>query len=321
MNTERIQIPIIGLACAGGDAAALEAALRRVAHVNDAYVNPATETAYLTVASGRFRLEDVLATIAGFGYRGLPETSLAGRGTPEPRQGEAPEDPFAELLYSHLVSTVDSDDERRVARIATETLEAFSALSQLRRAVSVFGSARPGPVDRWGELARATTRAIAEEGFAIITGGGPGLMESVNEETRSARSLSVGLSIQLPREEQPNPHLDLHIPFHYFFLRKLAFVKYACAFVCLPGGYGTLDEMFEALNLKLTRKLQPFPVLLVGSDYWRGLLEWMEDTCVPGGTLTRSDLLALEVTDDPAQVASRITQCHATLCRALDIEG
>ncbi len=144
-------------------------------------------------------------------------------------------------------------------------------------------------------------------------------MEVANEASRQEGQTSVGLTIQLPMEEAPNPHLDLHVPFNYFFLRKLAFVKYACAFVCLPGGFGTLDELFEALNLKLTRKVEPFPVLLVGSDYWRGLHGWLETTCVRDGTLSPADLAAFEITDDAEIVVARVQECHEGLCRALGI--
>lgn len=229
------------------------------------------------------------------------------------------DDDLADLIVGHLVRSGPSDDETRVERIAAEAREAFRRLADIRRAVSVFGSARPGATDQWGELARETASALGEAGFAVITGGGPGLMEWANEAVRSTGASSVGLTIQLPFEEHPNPYLDVHVPFHYFFLRKLAFVKYACAFVCLPGGFGTLDELFEALNLRLTARVEPFPVLLVGSEFWGGLRDWMESTCVSSGTLTRSDLDSLEITDDPELVVARVMECHEILCRQLGI--
>lgn len=228
-------------------------------------------------------------------------------------------DPFEELLHAHLVSAADTDDEERVARIAEEALASFRALADVRKAVSLFGSARAGPAERWGELTRRTSAGLAEAGFAVITGGGPGLMEAANAGATRAGGPSIGLTIELPGQEEPNPHLSLRVPFHYFFLRKLAFVKYSCAFVCVPGGYGTLDELFEALNLKLTHRLDPFPVLLVGSSYWLGLQDWLEQDAVPDGTLSLDDLDAFEILDDPDAVVARVRECHETLCRRLGV--
>ncbi|MEQ9569619.1 MAG: TIGR00730 family Rossman fold protein [Gemmatimonadetes bacterium] len=230
-------------------------------------------------------------------------------------------DPFADVLHGHLLPTAAGQDEERVARIAVEALTSFQALAEVRRAVSVFGSARSEPVDRWGDLARRTSIALTRAGFAVMTGGGPGLMAVANEGALAGEGISVGLTIHLPAQEEPNGHLSLHVPFHYFFLRKLAFVKYACAFVCLPGGYGTLDELFEALNLKRTHRMHPFPVILMGATYWTGLREWMAGTCVPSGTLDARDLEALEITDDPEAVVARVQACHAGLCRKLGIHG
>ena len=230
-------------------------------------------------------------------------------------------DPFADILHGHLLPAAAAEDEERVARIAAEALASFQALARVRRAVSVFGSARPGPVDRWGDLARRTSVALTRAGFAVMTGGGPGLMAAANEGAMGAGGTSVGLTIHLPAQEEPNAHLSVHVPFNYFFLRKLAFVKYACAFVCLPGGYGTLDELFEALNLKRTHKMHPFPVVLMGASYWTGLREWMAGTCIPSGTLDARDLGALEITDDPEVVVARVEACHARLCRELGIHG
>jgi len=311
MNDSTVRIPIIGLGCGGSDPAILEKALARLPAVRHAYVNPVTESAYLTVDATRFRMDDALNEIARCGYHGLSAD--------RERDPTVLDDNFADLMFGHLVRAEASDDERRVERIATEALEAFRRLADVRRAVSVFGSARSDAIDQWGELARETARALGEAGFAVITGGGPGLMECANEGARRAGISSVGLTIQLPFEEHPNPYLDVHVPFHYFFLRKLAFVKYACAFVCLPGGFGTFDELFEALNLRLTTKVAPFPVLLVGSEFWGGLRDWMESTCVSSGTLTRSDLDSFEITDDPEVVVARVVECHETLCRTLGI--
>lgn len=152
-------------------------------------------------------------------------------------------------------------------------------------------------------------------------------MEAANEGARIAADAgtsferSIGLTIDLPGEEPVNPHVGLQVPFHYFFLRKLAFIKYTCAFVCFPGGYGTLDELFEALNLVRTRRLQPFPVILYGSDYWTGLTDWLRKAAVEEGCLDEADLDLFETVDDPATVVTRVEACHRTLCRRLGIGG
>jgi len=225
------------------------------------------------------------------------------------------------LLRGHLHAGPGRTDEERLEDIARETREAFLAMARVRKAVSLFGSARAAPVERWGALAAATSSALTRAGFAVITGGGPGIMEAASAAAVSAGGASIGLTIDLPHQEAPNPHLTLRVPFHYFFLRKLAFVKYACAFVCLPGGFGTLDELFEALNLKLTHKMDPFPVILVGREYWTGLRAWLEDVAVAGGALSGQDLEAFEIIDEPADVVARVQVCHEGLCRRLGIHA
>lgn len=233
------------------------------------------------------------------------------------RAGEG--DAAVDVLRSHLVE-LPGRDRDRVALIAAETTRAFERLAHVRKAVSVFGSARREPADRWGEAGRRLADELARGGFAVITGGGPGLMASANEGARGHGVLSIGLTIDLPLQEEANPYLELEVPFHYFFLRKLAFIKYSCAFICLPGGFGTLDEMFEALNLVCTHKLHPFPVILFDSDFWGGLVEWLETAAVGAGTLTEERLRLLEVLDEPAQVVERVRECHETLCRTLGID-
>lgn len=229
------------------------------------------------------------------------------------------EDSPSSILRSHLLPRGHSADEARVDRIASEALTSFRALADTRRAVSVFGSARADPVKRWGALAEEIAAALVRADFAVITGGGPGLMETANRSAAHSQGHSIGLTIRLPSGEEPNPYLGLRVPFRYFFLRKLAFVKYACAFVCLPGGFGTLDELFEALNLKRTHVIDPFPVILMGSEYWAGLLDWLRASAVGAGALSEKDLEALEVIDDPKKVVSRVRDCHDGLCRALGI--
>ncbi len=234
-------------------------------------------------------------------------------------QDTPPGEQFTELIHAHMHPLASRDDRARVGRIAEEALHSFRALAGVRRAVSVFGSARQGPVARWGDLARQTSSALVDAGFAVITGGGPGLMATANEAAQVAGGPSIGLTIHLPSQEEPNAHLDLHVPFQYFFLRKLAFVKYACAFVCLPGGFGTLDELFEALNLKLTHKIEPFSVILMGRDYWAGLADWLSTVAVGEGALAGGDLASFEITDDVSTVVARVRACHEGLCKMLGI--
>lgn len=221
------------------------------------------------------------------------------------------------IRHSPVLARAEAD-AARLARIEGEAQRAFRALADTRKAVAVFGSAREGLVPRWGALAARTVQAVSEAGFAVITGGGPGLMAMANRSARDAGGTSIGLTIELPGDEPANPYLELQVPFHYFFLRKLAFVKYACGFVCLPGGFGTLDELFEALNLKRTHRLDPFPVMLVGVDYWSGLIEWLTTTAVDEGALAPKDIDMLEVTDDPDHVVARLVDCHKGLCRDLE---
>ncbi len=237
-----------------------------------------------------------------------------GRSTPT-RDAESA---FFSLMRSHLRELEPSEERARIKRIGSETLHAFQKLANVRRAVSIFGSAQTRLARRWEEPARQTAALLASAGFAVITGGGPGLMQAANEGAKGAGGPSIGLTIDLPTQEAANPHLTLEVRFHYFFLRKLMFVKYACGFVCFPGGFGTLDELFEALNLVRTHKLTPFPVLLFGSAYWAGLLEWLHRTVAGSGGILEEDLNAFEIVDDPAAVVERVQRAYAVLCDSVE---
>ena len=204
---------------------------------------------------------------------------------------------------------LDSDPWRAL-RILAEFVEGFDALASVGPAVTVFGSARTRPDDPIYELARDIGRRLAEEGFAVITGGGPGAMEAANRGCQEGGGLSIGCNIELPHEQGLNAYVDLGVEFRYFFARKTMFVKYADAFVILPGGFGTLDELFEALTLIQTGKVRHFPVVLVGSKYWDGLLHWMREVQLPAGTIAAPDLELFNLTDDPAEVV-RIIREHA----------
>ena len=201
-------------------------------------------------------------------------------------------------------------DPWRALRILGEFVEGFDAMARVGPAITVFGSARTRPDDPVYEMARAIGKGLAEAGYAVITGGGPGAMEAANRGCREGGGLSVGCNIELPHEQGLNPYVDLGVEFRYFFARKVMFVKYADGFVILPGGFGTLDELFESLTLIQTGKVRHFPVVLVGRAYWEGLLAWIRDTLVTHGTVDASDLDLLLITDDPKE-AVELIQRHA----------
>jgi uncharacterized protein (TIGR00730 family) len=193
-------------------------------------------------------------------------------------------------------------DDSRVERMAGELSHGFETLSGIAPAVSVFGSARTARSDPEYEVARSLSRRVGEEGYAIITGGGPGIMEAANRGAHDAGVTSIGLGIDLPHEQSLNEWVDLPLQFHYFFTRKVMFVRYACAFLVFPGGFGTLDELFEAATLRQTGKVRWFPLILFGSDYWSGLVDWLHDHALPGGNVSAEDVAGIEVTDDPERV-------------------
>ncbi len=189
-------------------------------------------------------------------------------------------------------------DPWRVLRIQSEFVEGFGALAELGPAISVFGSARTKRTDPFYEVGEAVGRALSDAGFAVITGGGPGAMEAANKGAREAGGISVGLGIELPFEQGLNEYVDLGVNFRYFFARKTMFVKYARGFIVLPGGFGTFDELFEAVTLVQTQKVTSFPIVLVGTSYWGGLVDWLRDTVLGDGKISANDLDMLRLTDD-----------------------
>lgn len=199
----------------------------------------------------------------------------------------------------------------RIARIHDEIAHGFEMLAPVGPGVSVFGSARLTENDEAYEVGRRLGWRLASAGFAVITGGGPGLMEAANRGAREAGGVSVGLSIELPEEQGTNEYVDLEVRFHYFFARKLMFVRYASGFVALPGGFGTLDELFEALTLVQTGKIHNFPVILAGVDYWGPLVDWVSSHLVDGALVSSSDLDLLLVSDDLDEIVELIVDCHA----------
>jgi len=210
------------------------------------------------------------------------------------------------LLDSRGPSDWVHTDPWRVMRITSEFVEGFGLLAELPAAVSVFGSART-PADHPEYAAGVEIgAALARAGYAVITGGGPGAMEAVNRGASEAGGISVGLGIELPFEQKLNDWVDMGINFRYFFARKTMFVKYAQAFVIMPGGFGTLDEMFEALTLVQTRKVTRFPVILYGVQYWQGLIDWIRSSMLPGGKINAADLDLMTVTDDVDEIVERI---------------
>ena len=218
-----------------------------------------------------------------------------------------------ELLNSQSSAILATQSEaERLARVHDELERGFATLAGIGPAVSIFGSARIDEREPDYDLARRTARLLGEAGFAIITGGGPGVMEAANRGARESGATSVGLNIELPFEQEQNPYVEIGLRFHYFFTRKVMFVRYACAFVVFPGGFGTLDELFEALTLIQTGKIRHFPVVLVGAGYWRGLLDWIKERLAGEGKIAPADLELVQRSGEPAQVVE-IVKAGASL--------
>ena len=217
------------------------------------------------------------------------------------------------LMQQPVADTAFLDsDAWRALRIMGEFIEGFDTLARLGPAVSIFGSARTGSDDPMYETARKLAAGLSDQGFTIITGGGPGIMEAANRGAKEAKGVSVGLAIELPREHGPNPYVDIAQYFRYFFVRKTMFVKYAQAFVIFPGGFGTFDELFESLTLVQTGKIDHFPIILYGSEYWSGLLDWLRSTVIPAGNVSASDLDLFRVSDDIEEIVEIIAEAHRT---------
>ena len=218
----------------------------------------------------------------------------------EPRHPRSSDEELLEAETSAILAELT--DAQRLLRIQDELRNGFQALGQIGKAVSFFGSARTPRDDPRYERARQLARRLGEEGFAIITGGGPGIMEAANKGAREAGVPSVGLGIELPHEQGMNEYVDLALNFHYFFTRKVMFVRYASGFVVFPGGFGTMDELFEAATLRQTEKIRHFPIVLVDSDYWSGLVAWLRESMLGDRYIGESDLEAIAVCDDLERV-------------------
>jgi uncharacterized protein (TIGR00730 family) len=233
---------------------------------------------------------------------------------PEPRMPQTLDEELIEAQEPAVVSTLTDHD--RLERISGELRTGFETLAPVGAAASFFGSARTPEDHPEYALARRTAKLVGESGMAVITGGGPGAMEAANRGARDAGALSIGLNIELPFEQGANPYCDIELEFHYFFTRKIMFVRYASGFVVFPGGFGTLDELFEALTLVQTDKIMAFPVVLVGTGYWEGLVDWIRERLLGDGKISPGDLDLLRVTDDPREVRDTLTSAVHRRARA-----
>ncbi len=196
-------------------------------------------------------------------------------------------------------------DSWRMFRIMSEFVDGFDGMSAIDiPAISIYGSARTQPADKYYVLAEQIAAELARSGYGVVTGGGPGIMEAANKGAIEAGGLSVGLNINLPHEQDPNPYANLQLDFKYFFVRKVMFMKYSMGFICMPGGFGSLDELFEALTLIQTERIKPFPIVLVGSTFWAGLVDWLRDRLLADGNIGSADLLLFEVMDGVDEIVS-----------------
>ena len=206
----------------------------------------------------------------------------------------------------YVIDALSRNESWRVFRIMAEFVEGIETLSDVNNAVTIFGSARVKPDDIYYQKTENLTRLLVQNGFSVITGGGGGIMEAANKGASEAGGKSVGMNIQLPFEQKPNPYANIHLHYKYFFIRKVMFVKYAVAYVIMPGGFGTMDELFEALTLIQTKKIKSFPLILMGSEYWRGLLDWLKKNMLQEGKISPADLDLIQVVDEPEEVVKLI---------------
>src|ERR671926_599973 len=218
-----------------------------------------------------------------------------------------------QLLESPRADEFTHTDPWRVFRIMGEFVEGFDELATLSRGIAIFGSARTKPDDPEYKAAQETAALLSAQGFAVITGGGPGIMEAANRGAFEAGGLSIGCNIELPFEQRPNAYQTLSLTFKYFFVRKMMFVKYSLAFVIFPGGFGTFDELFEALTLIQTHKIRNFPIVLFGSSYWKGMLDWFRAVVMPDGKLSEHDMDMFHITDSPAEVVEIVVKSQSSL--------
>lgn len=198
----------------------------------------------------------------------------------------------------------------RIFRIMSEFVDGFETLEKVKKAVTIWGSARIKASDEWYEKAVITAKLLAMKGYAIITGGGPGIMEAANKGAILGKGESIGLNIELPDEQKPNPYIKTLISFRYFFTRKVMFVKYTKGFIVFPGGFGTLDEFTEAITLIQTKRIHKFPVILMGTEYWKGFIEWMEKTTLKRGYIDKEDLNIFKLTDSPEEAVNSIIKFY-----------
>jgi len=206
----------------------------------------------------------------------------------------------------YVINEITIQDSWRMFRIMAEFVDGFEALAKYHPAVSIFGSTRVKPGDEIYQKAEQIGKLLAENGFAVITGGGPGVMEAANKGAFSAGGKSIGLNIELPLEQKPNPYTNITLNFRYFFVRKVMFVKYAVAYIILPGGFGTMDELLESITLIQTQKIKPFPVILVGSNYWKGFLDWIKEVVLKEGKISSAELDILQLIDKPEEIVKAI---------------
>jgi uncharacterized protein (TIGR00730 family) len=216
--------------------------------------------------------------------------------------------PNSRLKAPELVNHPGDQEAWRVFRIMAEFVEGFEVLAGVGKAVSIFGSARMRPEDPYYKAAEETARLLAKKKFAVITGGGPGIMEAANKGAFDAGGQSIGCNITLPQEQEANKYQTISLDFHYFYARKVMFVKYASAFLCFPGGYGTFDEFFEVVTLVQTLKVEAFPIILYGSEYWEGLDRWLRDRVLPGGFIDEEDVDIFKIVDSPREAVKLIEQ-------------